>query len=691
MRKLFTLMTVLAGFCPFLHAEEGMWLYTNLPTRDIKEKYNIDITPEWLEHLQKASVRFGKSGSASFVSPDGLVMTNHHVGVGILEKLSTKEKDFVKNGFYAETREEEIKCPDVELNVLQKIEDVTPRVNAAVKGQNMSQELAEKNRRLVISEIESEAEKATGMKCTVSAFFEGGLYHLYYYRKYDDVRLVFAPESALGFFGGDPDNYEFPRYCLDVTFFRAYENNVPAKTEHYLKWSENGAAENELVFVSGHPGRTDRLKTVAHLKFLRDTVHPFTLEKIYRKEVISKAFGEQSEENMRRIHTDIFRWTNYRKRYNGILLGLQDQSFMAQKEKAEQELRWRTPKRAIHSRDSRDPWHKVEEVIDQWKSVYHRHDLLETGSGFNSQIFSYARQIVRLAQEQEKPDAERLKEYQGTAVDTVKQAIQAEMPLFQDIEILKLTDSLGLLTDKLGADTPLVKVVLDGKSPLERATELIQNTSLFDPESRKALMEGGLAAVNTSDDPMIQLVLLIDSSAREYRKIMEIEIDEPLQQAYGEISDIRFRTYGTSVYPDATFTLRLSYGQVKGYTETDGSQIPAMTCYDGLYARADEHHQIEPFALPERWLNAKPKVRLQTPMNFLTTHDIVGGNSGSPMVNAKGEVVGLVFDGNINSLVLNFIYDDQLSRTVSVHSSAIMEALKSVYSAERLVRELLGK
>jgi len=685
--SLFFLLPTLIFSARIVVAEEGMWLYTNPPTEAIKEKFGFNLTPEWLEHLQKASVRFGNGGSASFVSADGLVMTNHHVAVSLLEKISTPEHDYVQDGYFAQTPDEELKCPDIELNILQKIEDVTVKVHAAVRP-GMNSEAAEKARRTVISEIETEASRTTGFKCTVVTFFQGGLYHLHHYKKYTDVRLVFAPESAIGFFGGDPDNYEYPRYCLDVSFFRAYEDDAPAKIEHYLKWSANGAAENELTFVSGHPGRTDRLLTVAHLRFMRDVVHPYTLEKIFRKEVIFKAFAERSAQNTRKVHTEIFRWTNYRKRYVGILLGLQDASLMQQKEVAEVELRRAATQKQLLDPRKNDPWNDMENLLKSWETIFYRYDLVEVGEGFNSQAFQYARKIVRLVEESRKPNADRLPEYQDTMLDSLKRSILDDVPVHQDVEILKLTDSLGFLTQKLGADHPLVKSILAGKSPRNRAVELIQKTTLYDPEKRKALIEGGASAVLASDDPMIKLVLLIDPSAREYRKFMDDEVNEPMRQIYAKIADARFRIYGTTVYPDATFTLRLSYGQVKGDTEADGTVIPATTDFNGLYLRAEEHDFQDPFRLPESWMTAKNQVNLSTPMNFISTHDIVGGNSGSPVVNTQGEVVGLVFDGNVHSLVLNFIYDSTFARTVSVHSSAIMEALKNVYHADRIVEEI---
>ena len=669
-------------------AEEGMWLFTNPPTEAIAEKYGVTLTPEWLENVQKSSIRFASSGSASFVSPKGLVMTNHHVGVGTVQRMSSADNDLVLNGYYAATQADELKCPGVELNVLWDVRDVTEKVHAAVRPGLMG-DAAEQARRAAIVTIENEANAETGLKCTVVPFFNGGLYHLYCYKKYTDIRLVFAPEQKIGFFGGDPDNFEYPRYCLDVMFFRAYENDAPAETPNYLKFSESGAIDDELVFVSGHPGRTNRFKTVAELKFYRDKLNPFGMEKVYRKEVTLKAYAEMSAENLRQVQTDIFRWTNYRKVRLGVLTSLQDESLMSRKEAEEKKLREEITRARLLNPNEVSPWLQIERALKQWETIMFAHDLLETGEGFNTPLFGYARVIVRAATEAQKPEDKRLRGYTSEDLPAIRASLEAQTPIYENVEIAKLSDSLTLLVEKLGAEDPLVRQIMAGKSPQNRALELTKGSKLFDAKNRvemfDAAIEGGLIA---TDDPMVQLALTIDKRAREVRNVMETRVEEPMRQAYTKIADARFKLYGTTVYPDATFTLRLTYGQIMGVTDPDGAKHPAWTVMGDTFKHGEAHDFIPPYQLPESWLQARERIKYDTPMNTISTTDTIGGNSGSPMLNAAGEIVGILFDGNRVAHARSFIYDDTHIRSVSVCSTAIIEALKSVYATERLLEEL---
>jgi hypothetical protein len=667
-------------------ADEGMWLFNAPPVEQLKSKYDFEATPEWMLHLQRSSVRFNSGGSGSFVSSNGLVMTNHHVGADALQKLGSKERDLIASGFYAKTPAEEIRCVDLELNVLMSIEDVTDKVNAAVKP-GMGPAEANQARRAAMNTLEKESLDKTGLRSDVVTLYQGGKYHLYCFKKYTDVRLVFAPEKDIAFFGGDPDNFEYPRFDLDITYFRVYEEGKPAKIEHFLKWNPAGAGNDELIFVSGHPGRTDRMNTVAHLGFLRDLQMPHALRKLYRWEVMLRVYSERSDENARQAQDDLFGVQNSRKARLGMLAGLQDPSIIARKQADEQKLREAVKAKPDLLASGTNPWEEVSAALKVWRSMYYDWDLLENGSAFHSDLYRVARTLVRLTDESAKPNAERLREYRESNLESLKQQLFSEAPVHPDLEIALLSDSLSMLLELKGTNNPLVKKILAGKSPRERATQLVTGTKLLDVAARKQLAEGGSKAIAESKDPMIELARLIDPDARAIRKQYEEKVEEPLRQAYSKLANLRFAVYGTAVYPDATFTLRLAYGQVKGYEE-QGKKVPAWTTFAGLYERSAEHKNQEPFRLPQRWVKQKDKLDLNTPFNFVSTADIIGGNSGSPVVNRKGELVGIIFDGNIQSLVLDFIYTEDQARAVSVHSSAILEALRKVYDAGALADEL---
>ncbi len=676
---------------PAVHGDEGMWLFNNPPRDHLKKRYDFDVTQEWLDHVQKSSVRFNSGGSGSFVSPDGLVMTNHHVGADCLQKISDEKHNYLRDGFHARTRAEEHKCTDLELNVLMSIEDVTERVKAAVKA-NMSPDKAFAARRAVMAEIEKESLEKTGLRSDVITLYQGGLYHLYRFKKYTDVRLVFAPEQQIAFFGGDPDNFEYPRYDLDVCFFRVYENDKPSQIEHYLKWSKSGAKDGELIFVSGHPGRTDRLATLAELDYLRDTGFPYLLQRLNRLEVLLAAFSARNEENARQAREFLFGVQNSRKARVGGLAALLDPDLMARKKEQEKKLRAKA-KEDESLRDARDVWDRIAAAQKVRAANMRAYTLLEgargSAAGFNSELFDIAHTLLRAAEEKPKPNSKRLREFRDSNLESLEFQLFSEAPIYDNFEKVKLTDGLTLLANELGADNPLVKKVLAGKSPSERAYELIRGTKLKDVKLRKKLYKGGKQAIDAEHDPMIELARLVDPEARKVRKIIESEVDEVQRQAGAEIAKVKFALEGTSTYPDATFTLRLSFGQVKGYEE-DGKQIPFETTFAGLYKRSAEHHNREPFNLPPRWIEKKDRLNLKAPLNFISTADIIGGNSGSPVINRRAEVVGLIFDGNIQSLALDFAYSDEQARALAVHSSGIVEALRKVYDAGALADELTG-
>jgi hypothetical protein len=692
---MFRIAAALLGFAmtaSTTFGDEGMWLYNNPPRKILREKYGFEPSEAWLEHLQKSSVRFSSGGSGSFVSPDGLVMTNHHVGAHDLEKVSTKEKNYLRDGFYAKTRDQEIKCEALELVVLQSIKDVTAEVNAAVRAGAKAEE-AFKARQGKIAEIEKAAtDKEKHIKADVVTLYAGGAYHLYTYKRYEDIRIVFAPEKAIAFFGGDPDNFEFPRFDLDCCFFRVYENNQPIKCEHYLKWSENGAADGELTFVSGHPGNTDRQLAVKELESLRDFEIPYMLQRLNRLEVLLNSWCERSEGNRQKGEETLFSIQNSRKARIGGLAGLQDPKIMARKRFQEEQFRKLVEKDAA-VKNAYDAIAKAEKTRAE---IYKDMALLESSrlsmTAFNSAYFTQARRLVRAAEERAKPASERLREFGDARLPSLEQQLYSQEPIYDDFELLKLSDSLSLFASTYGMENDLVKQVLAGKSPRDRAYELICGTKLGHNNiaERKRLYEGGKAAVDASTDPMIQFAKLVDPAARAVRKKYETEVDEPKRQAYSALAKARFAVEGSDTYPDATFTLRLAFGPIKGYKEA-GQDVPAFTTFEGLYVRSKEQGNKDPFELPKRWEEKKASLDLKTPYNFVSTADIIGGNSGSPVVNKAGEVVGLIFDGNIQSLVLDFIYDDVEARAVSVDSRALIESLRKVYDAGDLVNELQGK
>lgn len=668
-------------------SDDGMWLFNDPPRELLRSRHEFEITDDWLLHLQQSSVRFMSGGSGAFVSEDGLVMSNHHVASDAIQKLSTQEKDLLRDGFYAKTLTEELPCKDLELNVLVGIEDVTARVNAAVRP-GLSAEEAASARRAIIAEIEKESLERSGLRSDVVTLFQGGAYHLYRYKRYTDVRLVFAPEQQIAFFGGDPDNFEYPRYDLDVAFVRAYENDRPARVEHYLRWSEAGARDGDLIFVSGHPGRTDRLLTVSELEYLRDVAYPALLERLNREEVLLGAWSGRSAENRRRAKDDLFSIQNSRKARMGGLAGLQDPAFFGRIVDAERSFRDQLGASA--------EWAEAVAAYDRiaatQRAIFGQavpFRMLENAWAFRSELFQIARTLLRAAEERPRANGERLREFQDSNATSLELALFSSQPIYEDLETLRLGDSLSFLTSTLGSTNPLVQKVLAGKSPRQRAAEVVAKTRVKDIATRKQLYEGGATAVTAAADPMIELARAVDAEARKARKIVE-EQTETKQQAHAAIARARFALHKGQTYPDATFTLRLAFGVVKGWKEGD-QEIPPFTDFTGLYARAASQDYQPPFDLPERWIKRKSKLDLECPLNFVHTADIIGGNSGSPTVNRKGEVVGLIFDGNLDSLVLDFAYDDQRARAVSVDSRAVLEALRRVYEARGLVDELTGR
>jgi hypothetical protein len=667
-------------------ADEGMWTYNNVPRAEIKKKYGFEVTDEWLKKVRLASVRFNNGGSGSFVSPDGLVLTNYHIVEDIVGEVSTSQKDYAKEGFVAKTRADEIKAPSLELNVLMSIEEVTSRVNGAVKAGATDGD-AFTARRAEISAIEAESLKATGFRSDVVTLYQGGQYNLYRYKKYTDVRLVFVPEFQAAFFGGDPDNFNFPRFNVDMALVRVYENDQPVHPESYFKWSTTGAKEGSLVFVSGHPGSTSRLNTVAHLEELRDTGIPIILRLLERREAMLKKYMALGEEQTRQSQNELNSVQNSLKVYRGQLQGLKDPSLIARKTKEEQALKKAVAANPEWQKMYGDAWDAIAKAHAAYPSYIKDRRIFEQAAGFNSILFTFARTLVRMAAESEKPNAQRIPEYTDARRASLELALYSPAPIHEDLENLKLTDSLEFMVELLGADNALAKEVLAGKSPAARAKELIEGSKLKDPEYRKEVAKGGKAAIDASTDPMIVVARTIDAKAREARKRYENELTGVERANYSKIARALFATEGDKIYPDATFTLRLSYGAVEGYQE-NGKKIAPFTTLGGLYARADSFKQKFPYNLPPRWVEKKSALDLSTPFNFVSTNDIIGGNSGSPTINQNGELVGLIFDGNIQSLVGDFMFDPSVNRAISVDSRGMLEILRKVFNANEIAAEL---
>ncbi|MCU0229173.1 MAG: S46 family peptidase [Bryobacterales bacterium] len=674
---------VLLVFALVLPGEEGMWLFNRVPDSlraELKQRYQFDLTPQFLDHLRTGSVHFG-GGSGSFVSPDGLLFTNHHVASGCIQNLSSQANDYMKDGFHARTREEEKRCPGTRVRVLAEITDVTQRVQGAGASAADSAE-ANRLRKAEMSKIENDC-SANGADCQVVTLYAGGRYNLYRYKEYEDVRLVFAPEFPSAFFGGDPDNFSYPRYCLDITFLRAYENGQPVKPENYLRWSRKGAQVGELQFVSGHPGTTGRLNTMAQLEFNRDVSYPLLLSRLASLIADAQEFAAKGEEQKRIALEEIFGFQNSQKAYTGFLSGLKDPQLMAQKQQQEMKLRAAVSASKELEQKYGSVWTDLAEAMERYAKIYKRSLLFETYAGRGSTLFAFGKNFHRYAEEIAKPNEERLRGYNDAAVPQIKRRLIREAPVYADFDALMLANTLRALQEAY-PDDPVVEKVLGGRTPLEVATTAVQGTRLADKKFREELAEDP-AKIRQSDDPMLQLVRLLEPESRRLIKEFQDNIEGSITDAETKIAQARFGVYGENDYPDATLTLRLSFGPMRGYTETNGRKIPPFTTLGQAFQKATGK---DPYILPDSWLRSRKKLNLGTPFNYITSADIHGGNSGSPAVNTKGEVVGIVFDGNIPSLPNRFVYQDRTARAVFVASQGIVEALDKIYNAQELLREL---
>ena len=668
-------------------ADEGMWTFDNIPRDAIAKKYGVQLTDEWLARYQKAVVRLESGCTATFVSANGLVLTNHHCVQSCLAENSSAKRDLVAGGFQGTAAEPELRCQGEQASVLVETQNVTADVTKAMAGVSAADVARTRNQTLTKLEEQCEAsakQSGSPLKCEVVTLYQGGQQWLYKYKRYDDVRLAFAPEALVAAFGGDPDNFQFPRWCLDMSLLRVYENGKPASPPSHLTVNWSGAREGEPVFVAGHPGSTDRLLTAAELRTQRDLQLPFWLLRFSELRGRLIQYSKTSPEAARTVKDYLDTIENTHKVRRMELTTLLRDPVIERRMEEERKLREAINANPELKARAGTAFDDIARAEARNREILVPYTFIEGGAGFNSDLFAIARTLVRAADERAKPSAERLREFTEGALPAVKQQLGADAPIYPAAQQLRLSFALERMREYLGPDHPIIKQALGSASPDQRAKELIAGSTLGDPKVRLSLFEGGQAAIKASKDPMIALARDIDGEARRLRQIYENEVEAPIQRAQQAIADARFKVYGTSIYPDATFTLRLTYGAVEGWTE-EGRKVEPFTRLARMYERTTG---VPPFALPKRWLDAKATLDPATIVNVSTTHDIVGGNSGSSMVNAKGEIVGLLFDGNIHSISGSYWYDAEKNRAVAVHPAYIRTALERVYRATALAKEL---
>jgi hypothetical protein len=678
--RLLILMMTLTATAPVL-ADEGMWTFDNFPAASVQKIYGTAPDSEWLDRVRLATVRLSNC-TASFVSPDGLILTNHHCVESCLAELSSKDKALLDLGYLAPSRAAERRCSTQLADVLVGMHDVTAKVQSAVAG--LDDQAANTARKKMLTELEQSCEQASRrdrsgkLQCQAVTLYEGGEYFIYEYKRYDDVRLVFAPEADIAAFGGDPDNFQFPRWSLDFSMLRAYENGRPAKTPQFLSIDFHGPRDGELVFVSGHPGSTHRLETRSQLQFERDISLPAGLLRAAELRGRYLQFGSSSTANEQLVEAQLNSLENGLKVRRKLLDALHDDALMLRKSEDERSLR------AAARLPGVDPWNIIDAAATRERDLYLPYSFIESGAGFNSILFRYARLLVRGTTERAKPNTARLREYTDAAMQRIEQQLFARVPVLSEVEVLTLSASLQRMREWLGPDYPLVRQLLVKESPTALATRLVAETKLDDPNVRRQLWEGGLAAVRSSRDPMIDLARAIDGDARLLRAQFEDEVEAPIAAASARIAAARFKVYGTDVYPDANFTLRLNYGTVQGWIE-NGTPVAPFTYLGRAFERATGS---APFKIPDTWLKVKDQLDLNTPFCISTTNDIVGGNSGSPLIDARGRIVGLMFDGNIHSISGDYWFDTAKNRAVALHPAIMREALDKVYHANDLLAEL---
>jgi Peptidase S46 len=663
------------------HADEGMWTFDNFPSSPVKQLYGADVTPAWLDHVRLSTIRLTNC-TASFVSPEGLILTNHHCVESCLAELSSKDKSLVQLGFAAAAREAELRCPTQLADVLVGSENVTDTISKAIAGLSDTAAFVARQKTMTTLEqaCEQQSSKARSgkLRCQVVTLYQGGQYFLYKYKRYDDLRLVFAPEADIASFGGDPDNFQFPRWSLDFSILRAYENGKPALTPNYLQINFDGPVANQLVFVPGHPGSTARLQTRAQLEFDRDLTLPITLIRASELRGRFIQFGAANPADERIVQAPLNSLQNGIKVRRKELDALDDDALMSGRTAAEEQLR-----AAAHLAGS-DPWREIESATAREREFYLQYIFLEAGAGFNSGLFRDARLLIRGADERAKRNTDRLREFTDAALPAIQRELYTRVPVYPELEVMTLSFSLERMREWLGPDNPVVRRLLSKESPQALAARLIAETKLDDAGVRRQLWLGGKAAVDASLDPMIGVARAVDVDARAVRKQFEDEVEAPIAAAALKIAAARFKTYGTNVYPDATFTLRLNYGTVQGWLE-HGTAVQPFTYLGRAFERATG---TSPFKIPDSWMKVRAQLDMRTPFCISTTNDIVGGNSGSPLIDASGKIVGLMFDGNIHSIAGHYWFNAANNRAIAVHPAIIREALDKVYGAKALLAEL---
>jgi len=666
------------------YSDEGMWTLDNFPSATVEEKYGVEITEEWLTKAQLATTRLENGCTGSFASPDGLVLTNNHCIWGCIRNLSSDERNLSDEGFLAATRDEELQCPGQQVSVLTGYEEVTADVLGAIEG--LSDTDANEARKARLTQLESACEAASDgkLRCEAVSLYNGGQYFIYRYRRYDDVRLVFAPELDIGAFGGDPDNFNFPRWSYDMSFLRAYEDGEPAATPDYLSWRRGGPQADEPVFVTGHPGSTSRQLTMTELRLLRDVVYPNWLLRYSELRGRMLVWQHTSPEAERAVQQNILLLENSIKVLRNRLFALLNDEMMAEKAASERELREAVAADPDYEAAYGAAWELIDAAVEARRNMYLEHLFIENAAGLMGDLFGYARSIVRGTVEREKPNEERIRSYTDAALPQFEQRLLADRPISKPYDDLRLAFSLDKMREWLGPDSPYVKTILGNESPDALAARLVANTRLDSVDYRRELWEGGIEAVRASDDPMIRLALAIEPAARELREAYEEQVEAPLTRGQEMIADARFRVYGTETYPDATFTLRVTYGSVVGWEEK-GEYVPPFTRTRRLFERATGE---PPFRVPETWESARPALDPRTNFNFVSTTDTTGGNSGSPVIAADGTLVGLAFDGNIHSIAGEYWFDPSLNRSIGVNTAIMLEALDKVYDADHLLQEL---
>jgi hypothetical protein len=681
-------LTALLAAAPCVRADEGMWTFDNLPIQKMKAKYGFAPDQAWLDHVRLSSLRF-PGGSGSFISSDGLVITNHHVGRGHIQAVSGKDHDYVKDGFMALGREQEIRVPGLEVNTLMAMENVTDRVNKAVTP-GMADKAALKARQAELGRIQKEVQDRTGLIAEPVTLYQGGEYWIYTFKKHTDVRLVMAPEQQIAFFGGDSDNFTYPRHNLDFSLFRVYENGKPYHPSDHLKWTETGVKAGDLTFVIGNPGSTARLETCAQLAAGRDFLLPERIEGFEKLKAAYVAYAKLSPENARQVSSQIFGAENAIKALNGYLTGLRNPAAMARIDKAEKELQAKVAADPALQAKVGPSWAAIEKALTIQKGLNKEYT---TVNARNSALLGFGLTLVRLGDESALPSAQRLPEYADANLDAQKKRLMVDRPFFPSLDIALFTQGLQDAIQDLGAGHPFVKAMLEGKTPAEVAKAAVEGSTLSDPKVRQALLDGGRKAVLESRDPMILLARKLDVLNRAVRKQMEEKVTSVLTEHGGRIALARFKAYGKSVYPDATFTLRLTYGPVASYP-ANGTHIQPFTTFHGLFDRAAGWGPVAEhgaWALPKRWEQRKAALDLNTPFVFAHAVDIIGGNSGSPVLDKSGDFVGIIFDGNIESLPGRYYYDAEYNRGIAVDARAILEALDKVYDGQAIVKEIKGK